>query len=223
MRKTDRHTGDSSPLTLLQKGTSKRNHRGFAKLSFFLLIILVLSGCRGETSYTPKPRMYPRVEFPQQSYQLFESDCPFSFEFPRYAEIERDSTFFGERNDKPCWMDINLPDFEGKIHCSYYAIDTENTFDKLKRDAFKLAQEHSVKADAIDEYPIQKPNGVSGFVFDIEGPAASSFQFFMTDSTKHFLRGAVYFDTQTKPDSLKPITEFVKVDVVHLINTFEWK
>ena len=94
--------------------------------------------------------------------------------------------------------------------------------EKLHSDAFTLAGKHNIKADYIDEIKIQKPNHVSGFLFDIEGAAASPFQFYLTDSTKHFMRGSLYFNTESRPDSLQPVFEFMKKDIMHLINTFEW-
>jgi gliding motility-associated lipoprotein GldD len=93
----------------------------------------------------------------------------------------------------------------------------------MMSDAFQLASEHNVKAESIDEYPLQKPNGVSGFVFDIDGPTASPFQFFLTDSTNHFMRGSMYIKAHSNPDSLRPIVEFMKIDALEMLNSFEWK
>ena len=98
-----------------------------------------------------------------------------------------------------------------------------NTPKKYIDDAYKLMKEHQHKADFIDELPIHKPNHVSGMLFNIEGAAASPFQFYLTDSIHHFLRGSLYFNAQTKPDSMAPIFQFVKKDIIELINTFEWK
>ena len=96
-------------------------------------------------------------------------------------------------------------------------------FEKLRNDAFSLANKHNIKANYIDELPIEKPNGVRGFVFNIEGPVASPFQFYLTDvEDQHFLRASLYFNTQARPDSLAPVLDFVKTDLMHLINTFEW-
>jgi gliding motility-associated lipoprotein GldD len=83
--------------------------------------------------------------------------------------------------------------------------------------------EHNKKATFIDEVRFEKPNSVSGFIFNLEGPVATPFQFFMSDSTEHFLRGALYFNTQIRPDSLAPLYEFVKQDISHMINTFAWR
>jgi gliding motility-associated lipoprotein GldD len=191
--------------------------------SILIIIVSIVTACE-ETVYTPKPRGYPRVVFPEKAYQKFDANyCRFSFEYPAYASIERDTLFFEEKAPSDCWFNIKVPNLNAVIYCSYYDIGGKNTYDKLRNDAFTLAGKHNLKADFIDELPVKKPNGVSGFVFNIEGPAACPFQFYLTDSTKRFVRGALYFNTQARPDSLKPVVEFMKTDVMQLINTFEWR
>jgi gliding motility-associated lipoprotein GldD len=184
--------------------------------------VLLLFSCQ-EPTYSPKPRAYPKVVYPDRSYELFDENyCHFHFQVPTYTEIEQDTLFFSEQPLDPCWFNIYYPGFDCTIHCSYYPISEDNPLTKLQNDAFRLAMEHNRKATYIEELPIKKPNHVSGFIFNLEGPVATPFQFFLTDSTEHFLRGALYFNAQIQPDSLKPLYEFVKVDITHLINTFEW-
>lgn len=176
-----------------------------------------------EVIYSPKPRGFPKVNFPEKNYRPFgEAYCDFTFEYPTYAIIQQDTLFFDEQPAHPCWFDIFIREFDAKIHCSYYPISEENSFDKLTNDAFVMANKHNLKANYIDDLVISKPNHVGGIVFNIEGPVASPFQFYLSDSTSHFLRGALYFNTQARPDSLKPVIDFVKTDVMHMINTFEW-
>lgn len=176
-----------------------------------------------EPTYTPKPRGFPKVVLPTKEYKKFDEQyCAFSFEYPAYAVIEQDTVFFDEKPPSDCWFNVKVPSLNAEIHCSYYNIDSKNTLEKLRNDAFQLAGKHNVKADYIDELPINKPNNVSGFVFNIEGPVASPFQFYLTDSTRRFMRGALYFDAKSKPDSLKPIIEFMKADMMQMVNTFEW-
>ena len=188
-----------------------------------IAILLVFMGCE-ETVNSPKPRGYPRVTLPAKAYQKFDAQyCQFTFEYPKYASIEQDKQFFDEKSPSECWFNIKVPSLNAVIYCSYYNVGGKNTIEKLRGDAFQLAGKHNVKADFIDELPINKPNHVNGFVFNIEGSAASPFQFYLTDSTKHFLRGALYFNAPSKPDSLKPLIDFMKTDVMQLINTFEWR
>ncbi len=192
-------------------------------LAFLVVASFVLS-CTTDIDYAPKPRSFPRIDFPEKSYQTFDEDyCNFTFEYPTYAKIEQDTDFFDGKSKHECWFDIVIPELNGKIHCSYYPIETDTSFDKLMTDAFKLANEHTVKAEYIDEFIVQKPNGVSGFIFEIDGPVASPFQFFLTDSTDHFLRGAIYIRDKANPDSLKPVYEYLKMDASMLVNSFEWK
>ena len=192
--------------------------------SVLVLSFLLLGSCSEEPSYTPKPRAYPKVEYPERAYRQFDKDyCNFTFEYPTYAEVQQDTLFFNEKPAHPCWFDLFIPAFDSRLYFSYYPINRENTFEKLKNDAFELVEWHNKKANYIQDVPIKKEGGVSGFAFVIEGPAASPFQFYLTDSTDHFLRGSLYFNTQARPDSLKPIYKFVEQDILHMIETFQWK
>lgn len=191
----------------------------FYFLSFFLLV-----AC-DEYVPVPKPRAFPRVIYPEKAYQPFkQTGCNFSFEAPKYAVIERDTTFFEEKIKNDCWFNIAVPTLNAKIHCSYYPITGRARFDELVQDAFTMAQKHNIKASFIEEIPIHRPaDHVHGIVFAIEGAAASSYQFFLTDSTKNFLRGALYFNTQARPDSLAPVLAFMRKDVNKIVETLRWE
>ena len=65
-------------------------------------------------------------------------------------------------------------------------------------------------------------NGNVASVSELSGEVPSPFQFHITDSVTHFLRGALYFNMSTKNDSLGPAIAFIKSDLVHLLNTLEW-
>ncbi|MBK6544865.1 MAG: hypothetical protein IPO78_00100 [Saprospiraceae bacterium] len=195
------------------------------KKYFYLVFIslLQISACK-EIIQTPKPRMYPKITYPEYTKVTFDNTyCPFKFDFVSYAKIIKDTSFFGEKPQNECWFNLDLECFNGTIHCSYYEINQPEKLTKYIKDAYKLAREHQIKANYIDEIPISKPNGVTGMLYNLEGPAASPFQFYLTDSIKHFFRASLYFNAQTKPDSIQPIVEFVKKDVMHIINSFQWK
>ena len=195
------------------------------KQVFFLLIIsLLFAGCHEGQPLTPKPRGYPRVIYPETAYQAFDAYFfVLTLEFPVYAEIQKDTAFFDEAPGHPCWFDIYFPDFNSRLHCSYYDVGQYKSFERLKLDAFEMADWHNKRANYIEEIKIEKPEEkVYGFAFDIDGPAASSFQFYLTDSTDHFLRGALYFQSKTQPDSLAPVIEFVRKDLENMISTFQW-
>ena len=193
-------------------------------VTFLSAVILIsLTGCGQGEAPIPKPRAYPRVDFPVKDYQRFQRDvCPFHFMMPKYSKVIKDSLFFDEAPLHECWLDLAFPQLNGRIHLSYYPIEDLSHFEKLRRDAFELARKHQTMANYIDELPVEKENNVSGFIFEIEGPVASPFQFYLTDSTTHFLRGSLYFNTKADPDSLEPVYEFVKQDIARMIESFEW-
>jgi gliding motility-associated lipoprotein GldD len=196
------------------------------KLLFFIgCLLFAFASCDSDRPvYNPKPRAYPKIEFPERGYiKVDPKTCPFSFERASYAEFVQDSLFFGEETENDCWFDLYVPSLKGTIHCSYYAIDKENTLDKLITDAHTLSNKHGIKAEFMDDIKVSKPGKVYGNVMNIEGDVATPFQFYLTDSTSHFLRGSLYVKAQINTDSLGPVFDFLKVDAMHIINTFEWE
>ncbi len=129
-----------------------------------------------------------------------------------------------QRDAKPCWLDIAYPEFNGRIHLSYQAVSSRQQFNRLVEDARTFAFKHTVKATAIDEGVISYPeSNVYGVYYSIDGNTASSVQFFLTDSTKNYLRGALYFNEQPRLDSIQPVLDFVKKDIDVMIKSFKWK
>jgi gliding motility-associated lipoprotein GldD len=173
--------------------------------------------------FTANPRGYFQVQFPKKAYRLFDQPgYPYSFEYPVYSNVVKDTTFFGEAPENPWWINIDFPQFSGKIYISYKQVGP-NKFDKLVSDAFNLTYKHTQKADALNDSLVRTPNGVGGMFFDVSGDVATAYQFFLTDSTKHFIRGALYFEATPNKDSIAPMNSFVAEDMRHLINTFRWK
>ncbi len=196
----------------------------YIKVSTIVFLISSVFSCGEEPILRPKPRAFPKVTFPEKNYQTFNEEyCQFTFEFPTYAEIQQDKAHLEKEDISDCWFDIYFPDFNCRLHCSYYEIGRVKTLDELKSDAFELMDWHNKKANYIDELKIERSESVQGFAFDIEGPAASPFQFYLTDNKKHFLRSSMYFNTEARPDSLAPITNFIKKDLIKMIDTFEWQ
>ncbi|MCS6928737.1 MAG: hypothetical protein NZM43_04480 [Saprospiraceae bacterium] len=196
-------------------------------LSFLLSLIvaaILLPAC-DERVAMPKPRAYPRVIYPKKKYIPFRAGgCPFTFEMPEYAEIEQDVSFFDEGPKSDCWFTLHVRSLNAQLHCSYYPINSRTRFDELVQDAFTMAQKHNIKANYIEEIPVYRSaNRVYGVVFHLEGPTASFYQFFLTDSVRHFLRGALYFRTQARPDSLAPVLDFMRQDMNRLIETLRWQ
>lgn len=189
-----------------------------------LTFLLIWVGCVDKGDDMPKPKAYHKIDFPAHSYANYNSkDCPFIFEKPAYAVIEKDSLFFNEKLENPCWMDLKFPDYKGVLHLSYKPIENETSFAKYVDDAHKLTFKHTSRAESIDESQINTNNNVGGILYEIGGDAASSVQFFLTDTTNHFIRGALYFNNTPNADSIAPVIKFVKEDMFHLIETFKWQ
>jgi gliding motility-associated lipoprotein GldD len=183
-----------------------------------VFFLLNLSSCSGDDEYSPKPKGYFRIDLPSKSYQLYDNDCPFTFEYPKYARIEVDH----ERLSEPCWLNYHLPHFGATLHLSYKELN--NNADSYIKDSWELAQKHIAKASAMDNVEIgNKKERVYGLLFNIEGNAASPLQFYLTDSIRHFIRGALYFNAVPNKDSIGPVYAFIKEDIEHMIKTFRWK
>src|SRR5690349_11685577 len=187
-----------------------------------LALLLLLSACNSD--YTARPRGYFQIDLPEKKYQVFSRPgFPYTFEYPVYGEIVQDSLFFDQAPENPYWINIDFPRFDGKIHISYKEIG-RNNFDSLVADANNMAyKQHTYKASAIQKEPFRTPSGNGGIYFTLKGNTATANQFFLTDSIHHFLRGALYISATPNADSLKPVNDFLKKDVMHLIETLRWK
>lgn len=184
-------------------------------------LVTIISSCN--SGYTPKPTGYFKIDFPEKQYRLFnEPGYPYTFEYPVYAHVVKDSTFFGETTENPWWINVDFPQFAGRIYISYKQIGV-NKFDTLIKHTFNLTGKHSSRAYSIDDSVLATPNNVHGVFFTVGGNVATANQFFLTDSTRHFLRGALYFDATPNEDSLGIVNRFLVTDMRHLINTFKWR
>lgn len=183
------------------------------RIYVFLIALLVAACGSEEVEFYPKPRGFMRLDFPDREYKLYESDCSFSFEIPEYFEVTD--------KDDGCNKDVNIERFNASIFLTYVQIDTNlNLSIEYSR---KLVYDHSIKADEIQESVVKIPeNKAYGMKYNIVGNAASPYQFYVTDSANHFLRGALYFNAKPNYDSLKPTLTYVLEDVDHLIETVQW-
>ena len=187
-----------------------------------MIILVLLPGiffsCSGD--YLPKPKGYNRIPLPEREYVQLPDSFPYIFEYSSHAVIKRDSSYFSE----PYWMHIFYPYLVADIQITYKAINkNQKLLEEYLADSYKLTTKHQIKAYSIEENIMQTLSGKTAVLAELEGEVPSQFQFFITDSTQHFLRGALYFRTATKNDSLAPVIEYVKVDIVHMMNTLEWK
>lgn len=190
---------------------------------FFLISILGLAfaSCDEDEDkiYSPKPRGYFKINFPEKIYRMYDSICPYSFEIPTYARIVQDKHMGAE----PCWLNMEFPQFKATVHLSYKAV-TDTSLNTYFEDSRDFAIRHQIKATGLEESVVIRDSAkVYGLVYDIAGNTASSVQFYLTDSTNHFLRGALYFNTVTNIDSLKIVIDFIREDILRMVQTCKWK
>ena len=185
--------------------------------ALFLVGIIIIVACGSD--YFPKPRAYFRLDLPEKKYHHLDSIYPFTFDYPVYSSISQDKNSPNE----PYWINLNFDKFKGVLHLSYKNVD--GNLVKYMEDSRTMAFKHIPKASAIDNrLIINKESKVFGLIYEISGSgAASPYQFFVTDSLNHFLRGALYFNMVPNNDSLAPVIDFLKEDIEHLIHSFEWK
>ena len=185
------------------------------KVILFGVLLLALA-C--QSTPTPKPRGYFRINFPEKEYRLYDSACPYSFEYPVYGKIEYVQSSIAE----PCWFNINFSGYNAKLHLTYKQLN--NNLATHIEDVRMLVYKHIIKADDIEENIIIGPaKKVYGIIYNLKGNTASSTTFFVTDSTEHFLMGSLYFASIPNKDSLEPAIRFFQEDVVHLTKSISWK
>lgn len=189
----------------------------------FVSMAAIAIGCKEVT--VPKPRGHFRIDMPEHKYTNFnghpdESEkMPFSFEYPVYGNLSVNEDLGNEKG----WFNIEFPAYKAKLYMTYKIINHD--FDDLMEQTYKMnVKNHISKADAISEkYFNDKENKVYGILYDLKGNTATAVQFYMTDSTKHFLRGSLYFSSEPDADSLEPVIWYFREDIIHLIETLRWK
>jgi gliding motility-associated lipoprotein GldD len=195
------------------------------KINLLALLALLglMNSCRNVP--VPRPKGYFRINLPSKDYVSFNGsvtkpgDLPVAFEYPSYGKISLTARELTE----PGWFDIDFPRYKAKIYLTYKNVN--NNLAGLMEQSYKMdVKNHITKADAIDEQVISNPDKrVFGILYDLKGSTATAVQFFVTDSTRHFLRGSLYFTSVPNPDSLAPVISFFREDIVHLIETLKWQ
>lgn len=184
------------------------------------LVLFGVSAISCTTHFQPKPKGYNRLILPEPSYVLSPDTLPYRFEYSGHARLMRDTSWIRDRH----WVEIYYPTIQATIHITYKTIGhSEKLLKEYLQDAYILTAKHQIKAYAIDETIVRTPSGKTAVIAELDGEVPSQFQFTITDSINHFLRGAVYFNVSVQNDSLKPAIEFLKKDAMRLINTLEWK
>lgn len=181
------------------------------KNSIWAFLFLAIAACSSD-NYTPKPFGHVRIHLPERSYVTFSDSFPYTFEFPAYGAMKKRADY---------WSTVQLLPFKSDIHLTYKPLNGD--LYKYLEESRELVYNHTSKADGIQERVYANPEAdVYGVLYEISGDAASQLQFFLTDSTDHFLRGALYFRATPNYDSIRPVFDYLKEDVVHLIETTEW-
>ncbi|MBL7838909.1 MAG: gliding motility lipoprotein GldD [Cyclobacteriaceae bacterium] len=187
-------------------------------LSAIIFVLTTSVSC--EREYLPKPLGYNRLVLPAPAYHALPDTLPYTFEYSKHARLLADTSWIREK----FWVEIYYPELKANIHVTYKKImNNEQLLKEFLNDAYVLTSKHQIKAYAIDEVITHNPKGHTAVVVELDGEVPSQMQFTITDSTKNFLRGALYFNTKVQNDSLKPAIEYMKKDIMHLINTFDWK
>jgi gliding motility-associated lipoprotein GldD len=184
-----------------------------------LLILFFITAC-GSSSYVPKPKGYNRIDLPEVKYKLLEGDYPYKFEHSAYVEVRPDSAKIAEKY----WIHLKYNRFKADVQLTYKNVQQDpKFFSEFVDDSHKLISKHFIKASGVEESLLKTKSGKTAAVYVLEGEVPSQFQFYVSDSTTHFLRGALYFRTSTKNDSLAPVIDYIKKDIIHMLETLQWK
>lgn len=187
--------------------------------AIFVFTVVILTGC-SEAPYRPVPTGYPRVEMPPQRYKTFAPQgCPYSFEIPEYATAVADTV----KGASSCWYNIVFPPFNATLYLSYLPAGGFKTLHEMTEDAHTFAYKHSVKANDIIDSPFRFSTNLQGTYFNIEGAAASSLQFYVTDSLRHYMRGSLYFNNAPNPDSVAPAFNRLREDIHQMVKSLRWQ
>lgn len=186
-----------------------------------LLVLWGLTSCGSEEQvYFQKPKGYARINLPEHAYRPLEGNYPYTFEYSTAATVVPDTTAEAE----PYWIFVKYPELNAFIQFTYKPLNGDlKKLDAHVMDAYKLASKHQIKALSQKEEIITLQNGRKAVTMIISGEVPSHYQFYSTDTSRHFLRGAVYLPVATLNDSLKPVVDFLQVEARHILETLKWK
>ncbi len=194
----------------------KHINKAFKYNSWLLLLLIsfVLGAC-ADNNVQPKPKSYLALTYDEPTYIQAETDCPFTFEMNVHSRLEK------PKNKRYCWANLYYPKQKATVFITYVAI--ENNLNELLRDAQQLPLQHTIKADHIEaSIYTNEAKKTFGTFYEVEGDAASQAQFYLTDSTQHFLTGSIYFSARPNYDSLIPAATYLKKDIRHLMESVTW-
>lgn len=183
------------------------------------LLVLLLASCKQE--YSPKRKGYFRIDYPEKTYQVYDNECPFTFEYPVYSAVIHDSS----SNTEPCWLNLRFLPFNATLHLTYKDIEgNKELLNELEEQSRKYVYEHTIKAqDIVPKIMDDSARHMFITTYNLEGETATSFRFYATDNQNHFLDGAFYFNHRTNLDSITPVQQFLMKDIEKMLNTLKWK
>ena len=187
----------------------------------WLVGLAVLAGAVGwwiqpDELGVPKPVGHIRITLPDTASTRYTSPCETSFRVPNHSKIERQAT---RPEEVGCWYNVSFPRFNARLHCTEMPVD--GRLPALMSDAQSLVFGHEVAASGIRRHALDLP-GKSGMLYMLDGPVATPLQFFVTDSTTHFMRGSLYFNHAPNPDSVAPVLDRMEADVRRIMETLVW-
>lgn len=178
----------------------------------------ITAGCGDQP--VPKPIGYYRIDLPDHAYKSKDPKCPFTFEISEYSRL-----VYSQSPDSlgDCWFSIAYPKWKARVYLTYKPIEG-NDLHRYIEEAHGMVYEHQIKANRIASATVRRDSArVYGLTYELGGEVASPFQFYLTDSTRHFLRGSLYFNARPNPDSIAPVLKYVTEDLDHLIRSIEWE
>ncbi len=183
------------------------------RLTWFVAVGLISLGCAKQES-NPLPYGHLRYSLPDTASVRLNQEGAFDFRHNRSAvwkEVENG------------WANLEYPSLRARIQFTYKN-GSPDQLEQLFREGQDLAYRHSVKAEGIEERFYENPERrVYALLYQMKGRAATSAQFYATDSSAHFLRGVLYFDCSPQPDSLKPAHRFMAAEIERLLETLIWE
>lgn len=217
------------------KNRTRICRRAISRCGRFVILGWLLLACMACANVaTPRPYGYYRITTPDTAYTDFQSSIrnsqssilnsqlstlnyPYTFALSQNAVVQpRLDT------DEPYWVNLFYPALNATIHCSYKPVN--GNLRELTNDALEFVYRNASFANAIPEREYAHPEErVYGVLFDLEGNTASSCQFFVTDSVRHFFRASVYCNCPPNADSLAPVYDYLRTDVIKMVETFQWK
>jgi len=187
-------------------------------INIIVIIVFTSLFCSCNKTEIPRPYGYFRVDLPLHAYRTIDTlNLPYRFDLPLNARLIN-----RKAEGEMFWIDLYYPTLNASIYCSYKQVN--GNLNNLLEDTRKIAYKHSVRADGISEQPFDHhEKNVHGILYELKGNTASSVQFVLTDSTRNFFRGALYFNNVPNKDSIAPMEKYIREDVIHIMESFEWK